>query len=47
MPEITANNCRFYYELDGPADACGEAGVLVLSNGIMMSTASLRLQTAG
>jgi len=36
MPEITANNCRFYYELDGPADA----DVLVLSNGILMSTAS-------
>ncbi len=36
MPEITANGCRIYYELDGPADA----DVLVLSNGILMSTAS-------
>jgi 3-oxoadipate enol-lactonase len=36
MPEIVANGCRFYYELDGPADA----DVLVLSNGILMSTAS-------
>jgi len=36
MPEIVANGCRFYYELDGPPDA----DVLVLSNGILMSTAS-------
>ncbi len=36
MPEIEANDCRFYYELDGLADA----DVLVLSNGILMSTAS-------
>ncbi len=36
MPELTANGCRFYYELDGPADR----DVLVLSNGILMSTAS-------
>jgi 3-oxoadipate enol-lactonase len=36
MPEIIANSCRFYYELDGP----DEADVLVLSNGILMSTAS-------
>jgi pimeloyl-ACP methyl ester carboxylesterase len=36
VPEITAANCRFYYELDGPP----EAEVLVLSNGILMSTAS-------
>lgn len=36
MPEIVANGCRLYYELDGPADA----DVLVLSNGILMSTAS-------
>lgn len=36
MPELTANNYRFYYELDGPPDA----DVLVLSNGILMSTAS-------
>ena len=36
MPELIANGCRFYYEIDGPADA----DVLVLSNGILMSTAS-------
>jgi len=36
MPDIVANGCRFYYELDGP----GDADVLVLSNGILMSTAS-------
>jgi 3-oxoadipate enol-lactonase len=36
MPEITANGCRFYYELDGAPDG----DVLVLSNGILMSTAS-------
>jgi len=36
MPEIDANGRRFYYELDGPDDA----DVLVLSNGILMSTAS-------
>ena len=36
MPEIIANGCRFHYELDGPDDA----DVLVLSNGILMSTAS-------
>jgi 3-oxoadipate enol-lactonase len=36
MPEINANNCRFYYEFDGPVGA----DVLVLSNGVMMSTAS-------
>ncbi len=36
MAEIVANGCRFYYELDGPSDA----EVLVLSNGILMSTAS-------
>jgi pimeloyl-ACP methyl ester carboxylesterase len=40
MPELTANGCRFYYELDGPPD--GE--VVVLSNGIMMSTASWGFQ---
>jgi 3-oxoadipate enol-lactonase len=42
MPEVTANNCRFFYELDGPADA----DVLVLSNGILMSTASWVHQVA-
>lgn len=36
MPELIANGCRLYYELDGPTDA----DVLVLSNGILMSTAS-------
>mgnify|MGYP001220242395 CR=1 FL=1 len=36
MAELTANNCRIYYELDGLADG----DVLVLSNGIVMSTAS-------
>jgi 3-oxoadipate enol-lactonase len=41
MPEIVVNNVRLYYELHGPAD--GE--VLVLSNGIMMSTASWAYQT--
>lgn len=41
MPEISANNVRLYYELHGPED--GE--VLVLSNGIMMSTASWAYQT--
>ena len=41
MPEILANNVRLYYELHGPED--GE--VLVLSNGIMMSTASWAFQT--
>jgi 3-oxoadipate enol-lactonase len=41
MPEILANNLRLYYELHGPED--GE--VLVLSNGIMMSTASWAFQT--
>jgi 3-oxoadipate enol-lactonase len=40
MPEIIANSCRFYYELDGP----DEADVLVLSNGILMSTASWSYQ---
>lgn len=40
MPEITANGCRLYYELDGPAGA----DVLVLSNGILMSTASWGFQ---
>lgn len=41
MSEIVANGCRLYYELDGPAD--GDA--LVLSNGILMSTASWGYQT--
>jgi 3-oxoadipate enol-lactonase len=41
MPEVVVNNVRLYYELHGPVD--GE--VLVLSNGIMMSTASWIYQT--
>lgn len=36
MPKLEANGCSFYYELDGPE----EADVLVLSNGILMSTAT-------
>ncbi len=36
MPKITANGIEIYYELHGPPD--GE--VLVLSNGVLMSTAS-------
>jgi 3-oxoadipate enol-lactonase len=40
MPEIVANGCRLYYELDGPPGAA----VLVLSNGIIMSTASWAYQ---
>jgi len=41
MPRITVNNIDLYYELHGPED--GE--VIVLSNGIMMSTASWYFQT--
>lgn len=41
MPEIVVNNVRLYYELHGPS----EGEVLVLSNGIMMSTASWAYQT--
>jgi 3-oxoadipate enol-lactonase len=41
MPKIEANGIQLYYELHGP-----EAGdVLVLSNGILMSTASWAYQT--
>jgi 3-oxoadipate enol-lactonase len=36
MPQLTANGVDLYYELHGPAGA----DVLVLSNGILMSTAS-------
>jgi 3-oxoadipate enol-lactonase len=36
MPEISAGSVTLYYELHGPADA----PVVVLSNGILMSTAS-------
>jgi 3-oxoadipate enol-lactonase len=42
MPEILANGIKLYYELHGPED--GE--VIVLSNGIMMSTAAWGYQTA-
>jgi len=42
MPEILANGIQLYYELHGPED--GE--VIVLSNGIMMSTAAWGYQTA-
>ena len=41
MPVIQANGIQLYYELYGPA----EAEVLVLSNGILMSTASWAYQT--
>jgi 3-oxoadipate enol-lactonase len=40
MPEIIANGIQLYYELHGPEDA----DVLVLSNGILMSTASWAFQ---
>jgi len=40
MPKITANGIQIYYELHGPE----EAQVLVLSNGVLMSTASWALQ---
>jgi len=42
MPEMMANGINLYYELHGPED--GET--LVLSNGIMMSSASWAFQTA-
>jgi len=41
MPKIKANGIELYYELHGPP----EAAVLVLSNGILMSTASWAFQT--
>ncbi|MGD2176727.1 MAG: alpha/beta hydrolase [Anaerolineae bacterium] len=41
MPKITANGIELYYELHGPPDA----DVLVLSNGVLMSTASWAYQT--
>lgn len=40
MPRLTANGVDLYYELHGPE----EADVLVLSNGILMSTASWAYQ---
>jgi 3-oxoadipate enol-lactonase len=42
MPRIALDDVELYYELHGPAD--GE--VLVLSNGVLMSTASWAYQTA-
>ena len=42
MPKIAVNNIQIYYELHGPPDA----EVLVLSNGVLMSTASWAFQTA-
>ncbi len=41
MPKLYANGINIYYELHGPEDA----DVLVLSNGILMSTASWVYQT--
>jgi len=41
MPTIKANGIQIYYELHGPPDA----DVLVLSNGVLMSTASWLFQT--
>ena len=41
MPKIQANGVELYYELHGPENA----DVLVLSNGILMSTASWAFQT--
>lgn len=42
MPKIGVNGIELYYELSGPADA----PVLVLSNGVMMGTASWAFQKA-
>ena len=41
MPKLEANGIQIYYELHGPEDG----QVLVLSNGILMSTASWVFQT--
>jgi 3-oxoadipate enol-lactonase len=41
MPFIEANGIQLYYEMHGPEDA----EVLVLSNGVLMSTASWAFQT--
>jgi 3-oxoadipate enol-lactonase len=41
MPEVEVNDIRLYYELHGAE----EADVLVLSNGVLMSTASWVFQT--
>ncbi|MBU0702531.1 MAG: alpha/beta hydrolase [Chloroflexi bacterium] len=42
MSKIEVNDTQIYYELHGPSDA----DVLVLSNGILMSTSSWALQTS-
>jgi 3-oxoadipate enol-lactonase len=42
MPTVSANGIKIYYELHGPE----EGDVLVLSNGILMSTASWAYQIA-
>jgi 3-oxoadipate enol-lactonase len=41
MPKVKANGIELYYELHGP----DHADVLVLSNGVLMSTASWAFQT--
>jgi 3-oxoadipate enol-lactonase len=41
MPKILANGIKLYYEFHGPEDG----DVLVLSNGVLMSTASWAFQT--
>ena len=41
MPRVEANGIQIYYELHGPE----QADVLVLSNGVLMSTASWAFQT--
>lgn len=41
MPKLRVNDVELYYELHGPE----EADVLVLSNGVLMSTASWAFQT--
>lgn len=41
MPQVQVNGIHLYYELHGPE----KAGVLVLSNGILMSTTSWAFQT--
>jgi 3-oxoadipate enol-lactonase len=40
MPRITANGIQIYYELHGPE----QAGVVVLSNGVLMTTSSWAFQ---
>jgi pimeloyl-ACP methyl ester carboxylesterase len=42
MPKAVVNGIQIYYELHGPQDA----EVVVLSNGVLMSTASWAFQTA-